>query len=225
MHDVDRPTTAFEAETGTYEAEGFPYQGESEFQFESEGVFSEVQEMELAANMLEISGEAELDHFLGDLIKKAGHALGKVVKSPVGQAIGGILKQAAGAALPVLGTAAGTALGGPIGGQIGGGLASSLGSALGLELEGLSPQDQEYEVARQFVKFAGDAVKRTLDQPGTPPAIAAQNAFAEAARQHAPGLVNVVRVNIGGNGHRRHHQAAASGQWVRRGNQIVLYGI
>jgi hypothetical protein len=231
MHDVDRPTTAFEAGVGAFEAEG-PYSGETEFNFESEGVFNEVQEMELAANMLEVTNEAELEQFLGDLIKKAGGAIGKIIRSPTGQAIGGLLRTAAREALPIIGTAAGTALGGPLGGSVGGGLAQTLGQAFGLELEGLSPQDQEYEVARQFVKFAGDTVRRTVEQGGVAPAVAAQNAAIEAARQHAPGLVSVV-VGPGGNGTAtipaRYSIAGTpagnAGQWVRRGNHIVLYGV
>ena len=40
--------------------------------------------MELAAELLGVASEAELDRFLGDLIKKAGRAVGQFVKSPVG---------------------------------------------------------------------------------------------------------------------------------------------
>ncbi|MGZ5573519.1 MAG: hypothetical protein ACXWEO_00685 [Methylobacter sp.] len=38
--------------------------------------------MELTAELLEITDEAELDFFLGNLINKAGRAIGKMVKSP-----------------------------------------------------------------------------------------------------------------------------------------------
>ena len=54
--------------------------------------------------LLGVANEEELDHFLGDLIKKAGRAVGKFVKSPVGKAIGGVLKTAAKTALPLAGT-------------------------------------------------------------------------------------------------------------------------
>ena len=59
--------------------------------------------MELAAELLEVSNEQELEQFLGDFIKKAGKAIGGFVKSPIGQAIGGVLKSAANVALPIAG--------------------------------------------------------------------------------------------------------------------------
>src|SRR5438128_2685697 len=68
-------------------------------------VLDEVDEMELAGALLEVSSEAELDRFLGDLFRRAGRAVGSVVRSPVGQALGGILKNAARQALPVIGGA------------------------------------------------------------------------------------------------------------------------
>ena len=135
-------TEAFETEQFEYEA---PWSGE---------VFSEAELMELAAEFLEVRDEAELDLFLGSLIKKAGQAIGQVVKSPIGKAIGGVLKGVAKQALPIAGTALGAYFGGPLGAKVGSGLASMAGKALGLELEGLSLEDQEFEGAKQFVKFA-----------------------------------------------------------------------
>ena len=121
--------------------------------------------MELAAELLEVTNEQELDHFLGDLIKKAGSAVGQFVSSPVGQAIGGVLKTAAKTALPIAGGALGAYVGGPLGARIGSGLASMAGQALGLELEGLSQEDREFQSARQFVRWAGDTAKNTLTAP------------------------------------------------------------
>jgi hypothetical protein len=66
--------------------------GEAEYESE---VFSEAEVLELAEQLTEVTTEAELDRFLGDLISKAGRALGKVVRSPIGQAVGGWLKGAA----------------------------------------------------------------------------------------------------------------------------------
>ena len=44
-------------------------------------------------------------------------------------------------------------------------MASSLGGAFGLELEGLSAEDQEFEVARRFVEFAGEAATNAAMSP------------------------------------------------------------
>lgn len=197
--------------------EAFEY---SQFEGESgaEGeVFSETDEMELAAQLLEVADEAELDQFLGDLIKKAGRAIGKVVKSPIGRAIGGALKSVAKKALPIAGGALGAWVGGPLGAKIGSGLAGMAGKALGLELEGLSQEEGEYEAAKQFVRFAGQAVKNAVSSPAAVqnPVAVAKAAIAEAARVHAPGLATAGGIAAG----------AKSGRWIRRGNTIVVVGV
>jgi len=181
------------------------------------GVFSEDEELELTSELLELADEQELDHFLGDLVKKAGKAIGGFVKSPVGQAIGGVLKGVAKTALPIAGGALG-GLAGPLGAMLGSNLASMAGSALGLELEGLSPEDREFEAARQFVRFAGAAVKNALDAPAdSNPEAVAYHAALKAARAHAPGLMNI--------GSREgENQARRSGRWIRHGNKINLLG-
>lgn len=220
MHDIDRSQLesgyeAFEAEQFEYAFEGGP--GRSG---QSASPFSEAEEMELAAELLEVTNEAELDHFLGDLIKRGASAVGKFIKSPTGQALGGVLKGAAKQALPMLGKAVGTYFGGPAGAAVGGQLASTAGKLFGLELEGLSHEDQEYETARQFVRLAGTAASTAASAPpNTPPPVAAKTAFASAAKQFAPGMLGQ---GLGG--------AAAgvegrSGRWVRRGRKIILYGV
>ena len=103
MHDIDRIRLETQPETGMLEAG--PFEAE-QFEFaqaetpygETGEVFSETEQMELASGLLEVTSEAEFDRFLGDLIGRAGQAIGKFVRSPEGQAIGGILKGAATAA-------------------------------------------------------------------------------------------------------------------------------
>jgi len=61
---------------------------------------------------------------------------------------------------------------------------------LGLELEGLSPQDREFEVARGIVRFAGAAAKQAAQaSPGVSPEQAARKAVIGAAQKFAPGLI------------------------------------
>src|SRR5262245_11837930 len=127
MHDIDR--TRQESERGLDALEGVGFEtfgeygpgeysgeyageygaGEAAFEaMQSEaGVYGETQEMALAAELLELTNEQELNQFIGDLIKKAGKAVGGIVKSPIGQALGGVLKQAAKTALPMAGAALG----------------------------------------------------------------------------------------------------------------------
>ena len=157
MHDIDRTQLEYSPELENYEFEQYEY-GETEWGAET-GVFSEAETMELAAELLEVSSEAELDRFLGDLIKKAGQAAGQFIKSPVGQQLGGLLKGAAKKALPMVGSAVGGYFGGDTGAKIGSQVASTAGRIFGLELEGLSMEDQEFEAAKSFVQFAGEAAK------------------------------------------------------------------
>ena len=131
MSNFESSLTEYNPEMETFEEEQFEW-GETEWGGEAESVLSEADEMALAAELLEITNEAELDRFLGGLIKKVGGTVGKFVKSGTGKAIGGVLKGVAKKALPIAGKVAGGVFGGPLGAMIGGGLASAAGSALGL---------------------------------------------------------------------------------------------
>jgi hypothetical protein len=219
----------------TYEQEapfGETESYETEFQ---EAGLQEAEEMELAAELLEVTNEAELDRFLGKLIRRVGRTVGRAVNSPLGRAIGGVLRPIAKAALPIAGRALGTFVGGPVGGMIGGRLASAAGQMFGLELEGLSGEDREFEVARRVVRHASATTRNALRAAptGNPNAVA-RAAAAAAARQFAPGLVGRVPGVAGmagayppttsddgliPAGSRRR------GTWIRRGRRIILLGV
>ena len=230
MHDIDRVRLETQSEAEMFEA--FPLQPQ-QFEFpqsetpygETGEVFGETEQLELASELLEVTNEAELDRFLGDLIQRAGQAVGKFVKSPEGQAIGSALKGAAKQVLPAIGSAVGGYLGGSTGAKLGGDAATAAERAFGLELEGLSDEDAEFETARRFVNFAGDAVKNmALAPPGMDPRSAARSAAIAAARTHAPGLLSSAegamrpQAPLPVSGER-------SGRWVRRANKIILYGV
>ena len=197
----------FTMEAGEFGFEQMEYTGE-----DTGEVFSEQELMELAAELLEVNDENELDQFLGKLIKRVGRGIGKFVKSPIGKAIGGVLKGVAKKALPLAGGALGGLVGGPLGAKIGSGLASAAGSALGLENYEMSEEDEQFEGAKQFVKMAGATVKNTLAAGGTNAAAAAQAAAQGAARQFAPGIFGGGGGAGGGKG----------GRWVRRGRHILV---
>jgi hypothetical protein len=206
------PLAEYDPEFESFESEQFEWGGESEAE-----AFSEAETMELAAELLEVRDEAELDQFLGDLLKKASSAVGKILHSPVGQAIGGALKGLARKALPLAGGALGTFVGGPLGTTIGSGLASMAGKALGLELEGLSPEDREFEAAKQFVRLAGEATKKAVTAPRTSdPRATAHAALSAAAQRFAPGLLTGAPA---GGLHPRHRHR---GRWVRHGRNIII---
>ncbi len=165
------------------------YEQEHELEQEAESPLSESQEMELASELLEVSNEAELEQFLGGLFKKVVRGAGKFVRSPQGKALGGLLKGFAKKALPVAGTALGGFFGGPLGAKIGGGLGRVATNLFELELEGLSHEDREFEVARQFVRLGAAAARTASRMPRMPPRAAARRAFLAAARSYAPGLL------------------------------------
>ena len=215
----------YNPEMETFESEQFEWSGETDetaaFGEVGPEALSETEVMELAAELLEVQGEQELDQFLGSLIRKVGRAAGKFIRSPIGNAIGGVLKGVVKKALPIAGGALGTFVGGPLGGMIGGKLASVAGSALGLELEGLSQEDREFEAAKQFVRFASEAVRNAAVSPsGTPPVAIAQGATAAAARRYAPGLL--ATANAVASSPSMGIGRGRSGRWIRSGRNIVV---
>jgi hypothetical protein len=172
-----------------------PFYGEI---MDTEESFNEVTEMELASELLSLNSEQELDYFLDDLFKTAVGAVSSLVGSPIGNKLKGMLKGAAKKVLPSLGTAAGTFFGGPVGGAIGGTIAKGLSSLFGLELEGLSPEDKDFEMAKAFVRLAGNAAKQGDEHDTGNPTEDARRAFIEAAKRFAPGML--VRKSGGSNG-------------------------
>ena len=93
----------------------------------------------------------------------------------------------------------------------------------GLELEGLSYEDQEFEVAKQIVRLGAAAANHAVEAGETaPPTQVAQQALTTAAQQYAPGLLRNQSPQSSIRRDHRHHRRHR-GQWVRRGNTIILY--
>jgi hypothetical protein len=234
MHDIDRTTLEYGQEMSGFEAENFE-SDQGEWSGEGSTMFSDAQEMELANELLSVTNEAELEQFLGSFLRKAASVAGKAIKSPVGQAIGGVLKGVAKKALPLAGGALGAYFGGPLGAKIGSGLASAAGNALGLEAETMEAEEREFEGARQFVRLAADTVNRATQARGNgDPRAIAQSAASAAARQFAPGLLGAVAAQSAmqsnamghtGRGSYGTSGGATSGRWARHGRKIVLYGV
>lgn len=187
--------------------------------------FSEVEEAELAQELLGLSSEAEMDQFLGKLFKKAWRgAQGLTKKLGVLNPLGGILKGVAKKLLPVAAGAAGTFFGGPVGAAIGSKIGSVVGNALEAEFEG-SPQDREFEAAKTFVRVAGTAAQQAANaSPSTPPVAAAKDAVINASRESVKRLRRR-RNGGGGYGDSNYGSGHRTGRWVRRGNRIILFGV
>ena len=119
--------------------------------------------IDLTTNEFEFENEFELEgegkgefEFEFEVAK----GVSNFAKSGIGKTLIGGLKSIAKKALPIAGGALGNFLVPGLGGAIGsklGGMASNL---FELELEGLSNEDREFEVARRFVQFASDAARK-----------------------------------------------------------------
>lgn len=226
MHDLDRSDLVFESDgfdRGLEELDDGELDSDSselddnELGDDDHEVFDSAEQNELANRLLEVSDDQELDQFLGSMLRSAVRKLGPLTKGMAGP-LGGLLKGAMKKALPSLAGIAGSAIGGPVGAMIASKAAPYLGQVLGMELEGLSPEDQELETAKQLVRMAGTAVNNAINGAGLgSPAQIAQQAVIDAARRYAPGLVRPRRRNGGGGGQR--------GTWYRRGNKIVIVGV
>ena len=207
----------YEADDFDGELEGeVPEESEYEYEYETlddtEGPFDEAEEMELAADLLSVSDDAELEQFLGKLFKRVRRGVSRIAKSPIGRAVARVAKPFVRRAISSVRGAAGRYLRGR------GSAGAYAANAFGLELEGLSPEDQEFEVARRVVRMVGTAAQKAATAPSSAsPTAVAKAAMTDAARKHAPGLVAGTSTAAGG---RRH-----SGRWVRRGRRIVLMGV
>jgi uncharacterized protein (DUF697 family) len=238
MHDID--TTRLESEPLSLRQEIEA----SEFEFldvgELESPLSEVEEMELASDLLAVSSEAELDQFLGDVFKKALKGIRKVGSS----GLGGVLKGVAKKALPFVGGALGSIIPIPgVGTAVGTALGSAASKVIKAELEGLSPEDREFEMARRFVRFAGTAAKNAASTPPGATARAGIIAALKAALEQQRAQLADGRTGAGRNGElgfeeieeleERAAPLAAptaggrsrSGRWIRRGGKIILLGV
>ncbi len=152
----------------------------------------------------------------------------------LGKALRGIAKKA----LPIIGGAVGSLVAPGLGTAAGAALAKGAGKAFGLELEGLSPEDQEMAVARQIVRLGAEAGEE-VDQvdPAVDDETAAKVGMIRAAGKHAPGVMPRPDTAADGGaqnpmpprrgvGRRGGPGAGAqSGRWVRRDGRIVLLGL
>ena len=210
MHDLDR------TQLETY---GEMYEGETGYAGET-GVLGEADEIELATELLGVSTEEELDQFLGSLFKKVSGAVGKIARGPIGGLLKGVAKKImplAGGALgsfipiPGVGTAAGAALG------------TAASNMFEVNLEGMEAEEQEFDIARRFVRLAGEAAANAANAgPAAATPSGARAALVEAAQTHAPGLAKAI-TNGGGPGMAAGPgPRARSGRWIRRGRHIIL---
>jgi hypothetical protein len=241
-------------ETWEYATEAYPGEGElaMESEFATEAYAGEgelAMESELALELLEITTEEELDQFLGKLARGVIRGASKFVRSPIGKAIGGVLRTVAKKALPIAGGVLGNIVAPGLGGMIGSKLGSVAGGLLEAdEAELMGEVAAQQEAARRYVRFATAAYRNAARTPrSVPPRAAARAAVVGAARAYAPSLLGDRR--RGWRSRRRAYTAqpigyepdlgfddgagygdtdgryGSEGRWVRRGNRVVLIGL
>jgi uncharacterized protein (DUF697 family) len=214
----------FEADAGEFESDSFEF--EADQQFEIESPLDEVEEMELAAELLEISSEQELDQFLGKLFKRAWKGIRKVGSfvGKIARPLGGMLKGIAKKALPFVGGALGSFIPIPgVGTAIGTAVGSAASKLLEVDMEGMGPGDQEFELARRFVRLASTAAVRAANTSPADEEFEIAGDSQAAAKSAAVAAVQSAARQLGGRPPSRRHRKL-SGHWVRRGNRILVIG-
>lgn len=209
------PQGEYGAPTGEYEAETLQeWQGEAYGQMEVLGelihpVTGEVNaeaEMALAAELLSVSNEQELNHFLGGLIRNAGKAFGKFARSGLGRTVGTALRGVAKTVLPFAGGALGSLI--PIPG-VGTAIGTAVGTAAAsaLEFEGLSQEDRQFELARRVVRIGVESARALNNLPESEFMSEQEilSTIANVARSVLPSIGNAVLSGFSG-------QAAGAGQ-------------
>jgi hypothetical protein len=204
MLDIDKTLDEMENEV-IFETPG--YYG-NEFEFEDDEVES------LAADLLAIQNDDELEEWLGSVFKKIKKGASNFVRSPLFSKVKGFVRSAAKKAIPMAGRALGTYFGGPAGGALGGKVGSYFSSLFEGEFEGMSYEDAEFEAAKKFTRFAMGAMSNAAQMPANLDSKeATKQAILNAANRYAPSLVGSGR------------SSAKSGRWIRKGNQVVLLGL
>ncbi|HYF15041.1 MAG TPA: hypothetical protein VD971_08235 [Phycisphaerales bacterium] len=205
MHHTDR--TQLEANTymgeAGYDNGEYAYAAEvmNELVNPYTGEINQDLELTLAAELLSVQSEAELDQFLGKFFKSVGRGISRIARSGVGRALGGALKTAAKVALPFAARAAGGALNGlvPGAGLIAapalGGIADSIAS--NLEFEGPENEDSQFEIARRIVRMGVDAAQG-LNQLPEGEYVSEEEILAPIAQAAQRYLPNVARAVING---------------------------
>ncbi|MCE3604515.1 hypothetical protein LXA47_12965 [Massilia sp. P8910] len=161
-------------------------------------------DLALAAELLEANQPADLRRVLGRAIAGAGVLGARVARSPMGPLL---VAQLMHALEPLLA---------PLRPSMSGARSKAahvnLGARmLGLELEGLSPEDKEFILARQLVRLA-DQAARHAGKSGSASPQNARAAVQAAARQHAPGLLPRIAL-----------PPAAHGRWTRQAGLLIAH--
>ena len=141
----------------------------------------ELEELEFANTFLESASPQQLGTVIERLLRRGAARIGRTIDPQVAQLLGPRLMRA--------GQSVRTLLRPPVGRPISSDSSEVMERITGAELEGLSAEDQEFETARAFVRFALEAGRTAARAAAMQiPAAVAAAALRIAAQRHAPGL-------------------------------------
>jgi hypothetical protein len=115
---------------------------------------------ELAAELLDVVSQRELQEFVGRLVAETARDTGRHLDAGARRALVAELSRTAERTLPTLQVALGPRPGlhAPVAVQ-------AAARLFGAELEGMSPEDRDFEIARQFVRFSQERAAATAAGP------------------------------------------------------------
>jgi len=143
---------------------------------------SELEELDLASKLLEARSESQLAALLRHITNRASAVVRRRIDPQVQALLLNRLARAAVIVCKGLQSDRQTTV-----------LQASPEVIFGAEFEGLSPEDQEFEIARRFVRLTFDAGRHAaLAAEGAAPDVIVSNAERLAARRLAPGLLRVL---------------------------------
>ena len=100
---------------------------------------------ELAAGLLDVVNESELDDFVGGLVAETARSAGCRIHARAARALVASLSRTAERSVPTLAVALG---------DESRPAAQTASRIFGVEPEGMSAEDRDFEIARRFVRFA-----------------------------------------------------------------------
>ena len=118
---------------------------------------------ELAAALLDVVNEYQLEDFVSGLVADAARSAGRRLPAGTGRGLAASLRQTAVRTLPALSVALGDEgrPPAPVAAQ-------SAARLFGVETEGMSAEDRDFEIARRFISFAQAEAVRAADAPARP---------------------------------------------------------
>lgn len=205
MHDLDRTLLELEAANGAASLHG-EYEN-----YESAAPASEL-EQEAADQFLELESEAEMEAFMGELIKRAATTASGVVNNPqVRRIAASVAKSAVRAALPAAGESLAKGIWGKSGSTLGRKAGEGIANLMGLAKDG--GRSGARELVRTLLEILPEL--QNLATRGVPAA-----EIERILRTRLPAL----SLTIGATGAPPVRQAT-TGTWSRVNGKIVLHGI